>query len=136
MAVPAAPHEGATDQRLSGLMDAAGAQVDELDNEGQAPTTPAEPPSAPEPPARAEGEPPSPAAEATPSAEVRKPYDDFLAKHGGDPEKGAQHYFDVMGQNARLARENEDFKNRLKAVEDQQARSAQPPPVASPPAPV
>src|SRR5438128_16859 len=38
MAVAAAPQEGATDERLSGFMDAAGGQVDQLDNEGQAPS--------------------------------------------------------------------------------------------------
>jgi hypothetical protein len=138
MAIATAPHEGGTDDRLSGLMEAAGTQVDELDTEGQAPAAPvAEPPSAvpAEPPAATEGEPPSPPAAATPPAtsEARKPYDDFLAKHGGDPEKGAQHYFDVMGQNSRLARERDDLAARLKAVEEAQARRPQPQEVASPP---
>jgi len=137
MAVAAAPHEGGTDDRLSGLMEAAGAQVDELDTStGESPSSPsAEPPSAP--PAAPEGEPPSPPEAATPQA-ARKPYDDFLAKHGGDPEKGAQHYFDVMGQNARLAKERDEKAARLKQVEDQltSLQKQAPPQAPVSPAPV
>lgn len=137
MAVATVPREGTTDGKLAGLMDAAGAQVDELQDDGtqptpptpSEPTAPAEPPSAP--PAEPAGEPPSPV-EPSATAPVQKPSEQFMAKHAADPEKGYQHYFDVQTQNARLAREKAELERRLQAVEQQQRQPQQP---AAPPAP-
>jgi hypothetical protein len=80
------------------------------------PTTPTEPvkaaepetPSAP-PVAEPEAEPVKDPASAAPAPE-RKAFNDFTAKFGGDPEKGAQHYFEVMRQNAEFKRKLDEAK--------------------------
>lgn len=92
-----------------------------------APAPAPETPSEPVAPVAATPEPPK-AEVAAPTAEERKAYTDFLAKHGGDPEKGSQHYFEVMRQNA-------DFKRQL---DEAKAAKAAPPaePVSPPPAEV
>lgn len=96
------------------------------------PVQAAETPSAPEaatPPA----EPPkSEAAVSTPAAE-RKAYQDFLSKHGGDPEKGSQHYFEVMTQNAKLKRELDEAKT-ASAQPAKPVEPVSPPPPAEVPA--